>query len=147
MQSANSANRNMESLVVDTNVLVAAFLESDTHHLHSKTYVDGFERGDYVFHLPMLVLVEVASVIWRLTQKQGMATVVRARKSLSDWEAANMVILYPLNRGRMVAAIDAALRHRLSGADSVVVALAEELRTPQKTLDNQILVRFPQASP
>ena len=53
------------------------------------------------------------------------------------------VILYPLERQRMDNSIQVAERYGLSGADSVVVALAEELNVPLITFDREILNRFP----
>ena len=53
--------------------------------------------------------------------------------------------MYPLERQRMDNSIQVAERYGLSGADSVVVALAEELNVPLITFDREILNRFPRA--
>ena len=137
----------MEPLIVDSNVIVASFLDTEARHDIARQYINGLENGDYVFHLPMLVPVEAISAIWRHTQGQGMALVTRARMSLEDWEAAGGLILYPLNRERMELGMDAAIKYRLSGADSIVSSLADELDMPFVTFDSTLQRRVPRASP
>ena len=137
----------MEPIVVDANVIMAFFLEAEEYHQRSRTYVDGLEHGEYIFHLPMLVIVEIVSAISRRAQRNRLALLTRVTKSLSDWETAGRIILYPLDQGRMGNAVKVAEERRLRGADSVVAALAEELRMPLKTFDLQIIARFSQASP
>ena len=137
----------MEPIVVDANLIVASFLEREEFHQRSSTYIDGLERGDYIFHLPMLVIVEIVSAISRQAQKNRLALLARVKQSLSAWEATGKSILYPLDHDRMDNAARVAEEHRLRGADCVVAALADELRMPLKTFDLQIIARFPQASP
>ncbi len=137
----------MEPIVVDANVIVASFLEPEEFHQQSLIYTDGLEHGDYIFHLPTLVIVEIVSAISRRAQKNRLALLARVKKSLSDWEAGGRIILYPLDQHQMANAVRVAEERRLRGADSVVAALADELRMPLKTFDLQIIARFPQASP
>ena len=135
----------MEALEVDSNVLVASFLESEARHNDALHYINALENGDYVFHLPMLVPVEVISAIWRRTQKQGVALITRVRTSLKAWEATGRLLLYPLNRERLELAMDAAVKYRLSGADAIVASLADELEAPLKTFDRNLQRRLPRA--
>lgn len=137
----------MEPIVVDANVIVASFLATEEFHQRSRIYVDGLEYGDYFFHLPMLVVVEVVSAINRRAQENRLALLARAKKTLSEWESSGRITLYPLDRDRMEDAMRVSEQRRLRGADSVVAALAEELNVTLKTFDMQVIARFPKASP
>ena len=132
---------------MDSDVLVASFLESEARHADARHYIDALENGDCIFHLPMLVPVEVVSAIWRRTQKLGVALVTRARISLQDWESTGKMLLYPLTRERMDLGMDAALKYRLRGNDSIVASLAEELGITLRTFDAEMQRRLPQALP
>ena len=136
----------MADLVADANVLVASFLPADRFHHLGREYVQEIETGDNIFHLPTLVPVEVLAAVWRRSQKQGMALVTRAKKTFDDWEAKGSIVLYPLSRERMTIAMDVAIKHRLSGADSVIAALAEELDLPLHTFDSELIERFSRAT-
>lgn len=91
----------MEHIVVDANVIVSSFLSTEESHSRSQRYIDGLESGDYVFNLPMIVVIETVAAIGRRDPKNRQALLVRAKKSLADWEASGGVILYPLERQRM----------------------------------------------
>ena len=136
----------MANLVVDANVLVASFLQSDKFHQSARMYVQGLQSGEHVFHVPMFVMVEVVSAIWRRTQKQGMAFVTRTRRSLQGWESSGRLVPYLLDERRMDLAMDAAIKYRLSGADSIVSSLADELDMPFVTFDSILQRRVPRAS-
>lgn len=136
----------MEQVVVDSSVLVASFLPHDHFHQKSLSHIEGLEAGDYVFHLPMLVWVEVIASVNRRAQKNRVALLSRAKQSLDAWETAGKMVLYPLDRDRMEEAGTTAERLRLRGADAVVAALAEELDLPLRAFDQEILERVPKAS-
>ena len=136
----------MESIVVDTNVLVASSLESGPTHRAAQTYIDGLETGDWIFHLPMLVVVEVIATINRRAQRNRLALLATWDQNFVDWERDGRIILYPLDRQRTDRAIAVAQRDHLRGPDSVIAALADELGIPLKTFDSEIIDRFPLAS-
>ena len=136
----------MEPLVVDSNIIVASFLENEQHHDQAQEYIDGLERGDYIFHLPTLANVEVTSAIRRRAEHNWMALIAAWMQNVADWEQAGTLILYPLDRNRMDHALDIALRYRLKGSDCVFAGLAEELGIPIKTFDQEVLDRFPLAN-
>lgn len=127
--------------------MVASFLESDRFHEIGRNYVNLLENGDYLFHLPMLVVVEVISAISRRVTRNRQALLVRAKKSLIDWEGDGKIVLYPLDRDRMNNGVRIALQHRLRGSDSTIAALAEELDLPLRTADGEMLDRLERASP
>ena len=136
----------MESIVVDSSILVASFLENEEKHQQAAEYISGLQRGDYIFHLPMLVIAEVFAAISRQSTANRLALLARAGQSLRAWEQSEKISLYPLDRGRLELSGTITQRDRLRGADSVVAALAEELGMPLKTFDREILTRFSQAS-
>ena len=76
----------MEPIVVDSNIIVASFLEQEIFYERSRVYIDGLESGDYRFHIPMLVFVEVLSGISRRAQGNRLPLLARARKSIRDWK-------------------------------------------------------------
>ena len=133
-----------QPLVVDSSVIAAFFIAEDAHHTEARAYIDGLERGDYVFHLPMLVVVEVSAAIRRRSRDWRRSYRIW-RTMLAQWEREGKVTLYPLNRGRMEGAALSALGRRLSGADSVISALAEELKMPLRTFDRELRERGPGA--
>jgi len=101
----------MADLITDSNVLVASFLSQDQFHDAGLVYVNGLENGDDIFHIPMLVPVEVVAAIWRRSQKLGLALVARVMKSFDDWETDGRIVFYPLDRARMAAAMDTAVKY------------------------------------
>ena len=131
---------------MDSSVIVASFLDSEAGHADAQEYIDGLENGEYTFHLPMLVVVEVASAIGRRVLEHRTALLAVWKRNVVDWERDGKLFLYTLDRERMLRAVASAERHRLRGPDSVVAALAEELDIPLKTFDTQVLDRFPLAS-
>lgn len=134
--------RQPESLVVDSSVIAASFILEDVHHRESREYVEDLERGYYVFHLPTLVVVEVSSAI-RRRLRRWRRPYNRWQTKLAQWERDGKVVLYPLTRERMESAAASAQDRRLSGADSVISALAEELNMPLRTFDRELLERGP----
>jgi predicted nucleic acid-binding protein len=105
----------MEQLVLDSNILAASFMEWDEFHERSQQYISRLESGNYTFHLPMLVIVEVLATIIRRSPRNRQAFFIRARKSFSDWERDGKIILYLLDRERMENAVAIAEQHRLRG--------------------------------
>jgi predicted nucleic acid-binding protein len=137
----------MENLVIDSSVIVSYLVESETFHQTALPYINGLENGDYAFHSPMLVPVEVTAAISRRNPLPNrLAILARWQQTMTDWEQSGRVVLYPLDRSRMESAIYITEQHRLRGADSVIAGLAEELDTPLKTFDREILARFQRTS-
>ena len=136
----------MEQIAVDSNVIVASFLDWEDFHQRGQSYINGLESGDYTFHLPMLVVVEVTSAIGRRARRGRQALLTTWKQNVADWEKDGKLVLYPLERDRMENAVNIAIRDRLRGSDAVIAALAEELELPLKTFDNEVLDRFSGAS-
>ena len=136
----------MDPVVVDSNVIVASFLESEAHHDDADHYISGLENGDYIFHLPLLVGVEVTAAISRRALGNRVALLTTWRQNVVDWERDGNIVLYSLNRDRMNRAVELSERLRLRGSDAAIGALAEELGIPLKTFDAEILQRYERAS-
>jgi predicted nucleic acid-binding protein len=136
----------MEQIVVDSIVIVASFLDWEDFHQGGQSYINGLETGDYTFHLPMLVVVEVTSAISRRAQRGRQALLMTWKQNVTDWERDGKLFTYPLERDRMENAVNIAIRDRLRGSDVVIAALAEELAMPLKTFDQEVLDRFSGAS-
>lgn len=139
-----SSATDTEPLVVDSSVIVASYIPEEVNHLQGLEYRNGLDRGSYIFHLPMLVVVEVTSAI-RRRLSNWQQVIDDWQRNLTRWERDGKVVLYTLNRARMESAISAA-RRRLRGADSIVAALSEELNIPLRAFDNELLQRGPGAS-
>ena len=136
----------MEHLVVDSSVLVASLLDLEEFYSRARQFIQALESRDYIFRLPMLVVVEVSASINRRSQRHSQATQVGWQQNVDDWERDGRIILYPLDRARMEQAVTIAQRDRLKGPDSVIAALAEELSVPLKTFDSEVVDRFHLAS-
>lgn len=136
----------MESIVVDSSILVASFLVHEEKYREAAKYITDLERGDYIFHLPMLVIAEVIAAISRQPAANRLALLARPDQSLRTWEQYGKISLYSLDRNRLELSVTIAQQDRLRGAEPVVAALSEELRFPLKTFDEEILTRFSQAS-
>ena len=136
----------MEILVVDSSVIVASFLVDEEKHQQAQEYINGLERGEYVFHLPMLANIEVTSAIRRRATRNLVTLVSTWKQNVSDWERDGLLILYPLDRDRMDKAADIALLYGLKGSDCVFAELDLELDVSIKTFDKELLIRFPTAS-
>lgn len=125
---------------------MASFLESEAFHQKGVAYIEGLERGEYIFHLPMLVVVEVTSALSRRVQTNRQAFLVTWKQNVADWEQDGKLVLYALDRDRMNSAVKVAEQHRLSGSDAVIASLAEELDMSLRTFDIQVRERFQRAS-
>ena len=137
----------MEHLAIDSCVIVSYLVESDKFHQTALPYINGLENGDYTFHSPMLVPVEVTAAISRRNPLPNhLAILARWQQTMTDWEQSGKVVLYPMDRSRMGIAINITEQHRLRGADSVIAGLANELGMPLKTFDKGMLEKFQQAS-
>ena len=136
----------MEHVVVDANIIFGSFLDWEDSHQRSQNYLNGLESGDYIFHLPMLVIVEVTSAICRRARSNRQALLATWKRTVDDWERDGKVVLYSTDRDRMNRAINIAEQSRLRGSDSVLAALSDELDMLLKTFDQEIQTRFAKAS-
>lgn len=133
----------MADFVVDSTVWVAALVSNDPHHQRAQQFFQEFRQGLHLCHLSRLVLVEVCAAIIRRTQSRGLGLAVHGE--FIKWGQQGLIRWYDLDAQRMEQAVGASMSYRLRGADSVIVALADELQIPVRTFDNEILQRYPKA--
>jgi len=118
-----------KDLVIDSDTLLAVFVETDPHHPEVEPLIQKLERGDGLLHISTLVPVEVcAAVVRKLRNKIGdRAAELFAkwvRKNIEDWINAGKLRLYPLDERRMDKAGAIAIRDKLKGADSAIAEVA-----------------------
>jgi len=132
-----------EALVIDSSVFVAHFWTSDEHHDRAEPYIAGIEKGDTVFHIPTLAIVEICAVVTRRVSK---AVALAARLRLEQWAEKGLITVYELDKERAYKSANAAMDYRLRGADAVFLGLAEELGLNIITFDSKSLAkRYPGA--
>ncbi|MDI6884714.1 MAG: PIN domain-containing protein, partial [Hadesarchaea archaeon] len=66
----------------------------------------------------------------------------RIRKKFIDWTKSGIIVLEELSKMRASDAQLIAIRHRLRGADAVVVQLAREKKCKLASFDKEILREF-----
>jgi len=122
--------------VVDASVWVSRFLPDDVHHQTSRRWFeDVIVRGDPLVS-PALVLPEIAGALGRRTGDAELAL-----RAVSLLQLLPSLRLVPIDGRLADAAARVASTARLRGADSVYVALAEELGLPLVTWDREQLER------
>ena len=119
----------MEPIVIDSDIIVASFLDFETHHSDARRYV-----------------VEVTSAIRRRARNNRAVFLNIWQQNVVDWEQDGKLVLYSLGRDRMNNSRNFAERYGLRGSDSVIASLAEELGFSLRTFDREILERYQQAS-
>ena len=139
----------MADLVVDSSVWAAFFLPRDEHHQQAVQFLSELEADIHRCHLPYLVLVETCAAIARRVPQGRVPLVRRAQRSFEGWTQQGLVIWYDLNKPRATATVDLnlTLPLPLSGADSVVASLAQDLGYPLMTYDQQIRQRYQNVTP
>lgn len=130
----------MKEIAVDSNVFIAAWLKQDQYHSEAIKFVENLRAGECLFHVSMLVPVEVCSAILRRTK--SLARAYLAKREIENWVGDGYISLYPLDGERMTKAQEIALRDELRGHDAVIAAVAEELELELLTFDGEILKRF-----
>ena len=123
-------------IVLDASVWVSRFVEADAHHEATRRWLGRYVRSGEGVAVPTVALAEVAGAVARRTYDTSMGT-----------QAAEQVEQLPDSR---VYDVDLALVHhaatlaatlRLSGIDSVYVALASQLSAPLITWDREQIAR------
>ena len=130
----------MKEIAVDSNVFVSALLKGQEHYDEAVKFVEGLRLGEYLFHISMLVPVEVCGAILRRTGSLARAHL--AKREMEGLTEEGYVKLYPLDKERMTKAEKIALRDRLKGHDAVIAEVAEELKLAILTFDKEVSKRF-----
>lgn len=124
------------TITVDASVFVAAARTEEVHHLASRQFLLQVRAQDTNLFCPTLILPECAAAIVRPT---GSAALGEELVTLIEgFPGLHLVSLDPSLAHR---AVQIATHHRLRGADSVYVAVAEAFSTALITLDAEMLER------
>lgn len=123
-------------VVLDANVWVAMLLNEEPRHDESESWLHAWMGAERGLKVPSLFVVEVGSAIARRRKQpaEGMNAIHDIRRE------PTVDIVLP-SFGLWEAAAERAAQLLIRGADAVYVAMAEELRLPLVTWDQEILDR------
>jgi predicted nucleic acid-binding protein len=126
------------NLTVDASVFVAAARVEEIHYSASRQFLLQARAHDATLFCPALVLPECAAAIARPTGDSALA------EELVDLiESFPGMQLVPLEVHLARQAVQSATNHRLRGADSVYVAVADTFDATLITWDAEMLERGP----
>jgi predicted nucleic acid-binding protein len=127
---------------IDASIFVAAVRIGEEHHAVSRSFLHRIRAQAVNVFCPTLVLPECAAAIARPTGDSALAEEIVAL--IESFPRLRLVALeLPLIR----RAAQIAIAHRLRGADSIYVAVAEAFNTTLITLDAEMLERGPAVVP
>jgi len=124
------------NLTVDASVFVAASRADEVHYLASRQFLQRVRAQRCNLYCPTLVLPECAAAIARPT-----ADATLAEELVSLVESFPRLQLVPLDVPLARRAAEVARDHRLRGADSVYVSVAETVDSGLITWDAEMLKR------
>jgi predicted nucleic acid-binding protein len=121
-------------MIVDASVWISSFIRGDSAFGRSRAWLKSQAGADLI--VPSLAFVEVAGAISRVQRAPARAA------RLSRWlRTSSNVTVIELTDTLMIQAADIAATLRLRGADAVYVAVADDLRLPLVTLDQELQQR------
>jgi predicted nucleic acid-binding protein len=123
-------------VIIDASVWVAIFRDNDVHHVVSVRFLETAIAAGQDLHLPNLALAEIAGVIARQTGNSRLAS-----RTLNAVLALPRLQRHDFTDPMADRAAALAASCKLRGADAVYVSLAEALKRPLISLDNEILER------
>ncbi len=121
----------MKLVVVDASLWVARLVPQDVFYESVKTWMAAQRADGVQFVAPGLLLAEVAGAVSRRTGDSKLAQ--QAVKTLSNLPDLRLV---EMERSLAVKAADLAARLGLRGADAFYVAVADGLKLPLITFDD-----------
>jgi predicted nucleic acid-binding protein len=123
-------------LVIDASVFVAAARTQETHHSVSRQFLRQARSQEATVLCPTLLLPECAAAIVRPTGDVALGEELVAL--ISSFPGLRLVNLDPSLAHQ---AVQVATHHRLRGADSVYIAVAEAAKATLVTWDEEMLER------
>jgi predicted nucleic acid-binding protein len=124
------------TVVVDASVWVSRLVPQDTHHAASRRWFEAFTaRGGHVV-APVLLLPEIAGAISRRTGAPELA-----RQAVQQLQRLHTLRIVAVDRRLGQAASQLAADLGLRGADAIYVAIADQLRIPLLTWDDEHIKR------
>lgn len=124
---------------LDASVIINSQIQTEPHHPYSKRLLEIIEQKDLTLLMPEIVIPEIAAGLARAYVREE--TILRFLVSLRN--ISNFIFIAVDSQLSNSAAKMAAL-HKLKGADSIYLALAEKYILPLVTLDREQKERSPQ---
>ena len=124
------------TITVDASVFVAAARAEEAHNQASRRFLLQVQARDENLFCPTLVLPECAAAVSRPTGDPALG-----EELVALIEGIPLLHLVSLDPPLARRAVQIATHHRLRGADSCYVALAEALHAALITLDAEMLER------
>ncbi|MBN1662112.1 MAG: type II toxin-antitoxin system VapC family toxin [Deltaproteobacteria bacterium] len=132
----------MKKLTIDSSVIVASLLETETRHSEALQIWEAVLTGKDVAILPYSVLVEIAAAIRRRTGSEELAYEVKSE--LLKIENVSFVVL---DQKAAEEAAELAIRTGLKGMDALVIQVALEFDTELITFDDEMTKRYQTVQP
>ncbi len=123
---------NTLTVVVDASVWVGRLVPQDAHHEASRRWFEAFTARGGRLVAPVLLLPEIAGAISRRTGAPDLA-----RQAVQQLQRMRSLRLVALDRRLGQAASQLAADLGLRGADATYVAIADQLKIPLLTWDNE----------
>jgi predicted nucleic acid-binding protein len=123
---------NSLTVVVDASVWVSRLVPQDTHHAASRRWFESFTAEGGRLVAPILLLPEIAGAISRRTGAPDLA-----HQAVQSLQRMRTLRLVALDRRLGQAASQLAADLGLRGADATYVAIADQLKIPLLTWDNE----------
>ena len=123
-------------IVLDASVWVSRFVEADAHHEATRSWLSQYVRNGNRVAVPTVALAEVAGAVARRTSDTSMGT-----QTAGSVEQLPDSVVYDVDLELVQHATTIAASLRLSGIDSLYVALASQLGVPLVTWDREQMVR------
>jgi len=120
------------TVVVDASVWVSRLVPQDVHHEASRRWFEAFTADCGRVVAPVLLLPEIAGAISRRTGAPDLA-----RRAVQQLQRMRSLRLVALDRRLGQAASQLAADLGLRGADATYVAIADQLKIPLLTWDNE----------
>lgn len=123
-------------VVIDTSVWASNLLPNDSNHVAANNWVRKYLNNGGYLVAPVLLVVETAATLARITHNQAVA-----RKAAAHLYSFRFMRLLPIDQTLLSEAVDMAVQFSLKGADAFYVAVAKQLGIALVTLDSEQLTR------
>jgi predicted nucleic acid-binding protein len=122
--------------VMDTSVWASSLLPNDSNHIPARNWIGQFISAGGHLVAPVLIVVETAATLARITQNASIA-----RSAIAQLYSSQLMRLVPLDQTLIDEAADIAAGFSLRGADAFYVAVAKQLSIPLVSFDSEQLTR------
>ncbi|HLC97630.1 MAG TPA: PIN domain-containing protein [Candidatus Nanoarchaeia archaeon] len=123
------------NLVIDSNVLVSLFNDTDSHHRAAIEIMEEVLGGKHQAIVSSLSLPEVCGSLARTVGKQKAEEVNATVLELIEF---GVFFLEEVTTKRAQAASHFAIGHTLKGADAIIASLAQEKQSALVTFDKEL---------